>query len=186
VPGGTYKWAGVAKHTKDECNRWRTQRASEIAQIQPDVVLVIYGSFDMLDRKWDGSDTWTHVGLPDFDRALAQDIGDMTDLLGSGGAHVIWATYPRIRTGVVDGKVPLKDFPEYSHDRADRLNTLIREAVAQRPFASVLELRRHLQAWPNGELDGVKRPDGVHPNAIEAVNIADWIGDQLVTDPTLR
>ena len=186
VPGGTYRWAGVEKHTKNQCNSWATQRKSEIDKIKPDVVLVMYGSFDMLDRKWDGSDTWTHVGMPDFDVKLSENIAKMTDLLGSTGAHVVWATYPRIRTGVVDGAAPAHDFPESEDYRSDRLDTLIREAAMQRPFASVLELRRYMQAWPGGELDGVKRPDGVHPNEYEGIEIADWIGTQLTTDPTLR
>jgi len=128
----------------------------------------------------------TGIGMPDFDAALSQNIADMTDILGSTGAHVVWATYPRVRTGVIDGIRPKHDYPEFAHFRVDRLNTFIREAVAQRPFASVLELRRLMETWPNGELDPVKRPDGIHPNEFEAVHIAHWIGIQLETDPTLR
>ena len=186
VPGGTYRWAGPPKHTTDKCNRWRTVRVREIQSIKPDLVLIMYGSFDVLDRRWDGSDTWTHIGLPDFDAALAKNIGDMTDLLGSTGAHVVWTTYPRVRTGVIDGVPPAHDWPEDAPYRVDRLDTFIREAVAFRPFASVLDVRRHMQAWPNGELDPVKRPDGIHPNPFEAVKLAEWIGTQLETDPTLR
>jgi hypothetical protein len=183
VPGGTYRWAGQPKHTEPKCNDWRTQRAADVAAINPHVVLVIYGSFDLLDRKWDGSDTWTHVGRPDFDALLQQNIEDMTDVLGFGGARVIWATYPRTRTGVIDGVVPKVDYPEVAEYRVDRLNTFIREAVAQRPFAGVLELRRHLQAiWPEGELDPVRRPDGIHPNEQEIATLAEWAGSQIMED----
>jgi len=124
--------------------------------------------------------------MPDFDAALSKDIDEMTDLLGSTGAHVIWTTYPRVRTGVIDGVPPAHDWPEFASYRVDRLDTFIREAVAARPFASVLDVRRHMQAWPKGELDPVKRPDGIHPNAFEAVKLAEWVGTQLETDPTLR
>jgi len=183
VPGGTYRWAGQPKHTEDKCNNWREQRAKDIAAIKPHVVLIIYGSFDLLDRKWDGSDTWTHIGNQDFDTALKQNIEDMTDLLAYGGARVLWATYPRTRTGVIDGVPPKTDYPEVAEYRVDRLNTFIREAAAARPFAGVIDLRRHMQtAWPNGELDPVKRPDGIHPNDYEAVNIAEWLGDQVEKD----
>lgn len=186
VPGGTYRWAGVTKHTTDKCNSWRTDRAREIQSIKPDLVLIVYGSFDLLDRKWDGSDTWTHIGMPDFDAALSKNIDDMTDILGSTGAHVVWTTSPRVRTGVIDGVPPAHDWPESAAHRVDRLDTFIREAVAFRPFASLLEVRRYMQAWPNGELDPVKRPDGIHPSAVEAVKLAEWVGTQLETDPTLR
>jgi hypothetical protein len=177
---------GEPKHTEDKCNRWRETRAHEIEVIKPHVVVVMYGSFDMLDRKWDGSDTWTHIGLPDFDAALRTNIADMTDLLGAGGARVIWATYPRVRTGVRDGVRPAQDYPEFDEMRVDRLNTFIREAVAQRPFAGMLELRRYMQSWPKGELDPVKRPDGLHPNDFEAINIAEWIAEQVVYDVARR
>jgi peptidoglycan/LPS O-acetylase OafA/YrhL len=186
VPGGTYRWAGEPKHTEDKCNRWRETRAHEIEVIKPHVVVIMYGSFDMLDRRWDGSDEWTHIGRPDFDLALRTNIADMTDLLGAGGARVIWATYPRVRTGVRDGVRPAHDYPEFDEMRVDRLNTFIREAVAQRPFAGMLELRRYMQSWPKGELDPVKRPDGLHPNDFEAINIAEWIAEQVVYDVARR
>jgi hypothetical protein len=180
VPGGTYRWAGTPKHTEDKCNNWPETRAAEIAKIKPHIVLIIYGSFDLLDRQWDGSNDWTHVGRPDFDRLLDKYIAQMTDMSGFGGARVVWATYPRTRTGVHDGIMPAKDWPETAGYRVDRLNTLIREAVSVRPFAEILELRRYMQAWPNGELDPVKRPDGIHPNDEEAVSLSSWIGEQLL------
>jgi len=181
VPGGTYRWAGQPKHTEDKCNNWKETRAREIATIQPHVVLVIYGSFDLLDRRWDGSDEWTHIGRPDFDRLLKQNIEEMTDLLAAGGARVIWATYPRTRTGVIDGVPPPRDFPEVDEYRVARLNTFIREVTAARPFAGVIDLRRYMQAWPNGELDPERRPDGIHPSDHEAVNIAEWAAQQLMS-----
>jgi peptidoglycan/LPS O-acetylase OafA/YrhL len=182
VPGGTYRWAGQPKHTEDKCNDWAITRAQEIQKIRPHVVLVIYGSFDLLDRQWDGSDEWTHVGRPDFDRALVDNIAKMTDILGSEGARVVWAMYPRTRTGIIDGKAPPVDHPETAEYRVDRLNTLIRQVVAARPFADVLELRRYMQAWPNGELDPERRPDGIHPSDDQAEAIAQWMALQLLRD----
>ena len=187
VPGGTYRWAGQAKHTEPKCNDWQAQRAADIAAIRPHVVLVIFGSFDLLDRQWDGSDTWTHIGRPDFDQLLIDNIEEMTDVLAFGGARVLWATYPRTRTGVIDGVAPPTDHPEVASYRVDRLNTFIRAATAARPFAGVIDLRRHLQTtWPNGELDPEKRPDGIHPSDTEAVKIAAWMGDQIVADVSRR
>ena len=180
VPGGTYRWAGQPKHTEEKCNRWPETRAHEIARIRPHVALVLYGSFDVLDRKWDGSDAWTHIGLPDFDRALKANIDRMTDVLGAAGARVVWTTYPRVRSGIVDGVPPATDWPETADHRVDRLNTFIRQSAASRRFAEVLDLRRTMQAWPNGELDPVRRPDGIHPSEEDATAIASWLGEQLL------
>ena len=187
VPGGTYRWAGQPKHTESKCNDWRAQRMADIAAIRPHVVLVIFGSFDLLDRRWDGSDTWTHIGKPDFDQLLVDGIEEMTDVLAVGGARVLWATYPRTRTGVIDGVAPPTDHPEVASYRVDRLNTFIRAATAARPFAGVIDLRRHLQtSWPGGELDPERRPDGIHPSDTEAAKIAAWMGTQIVTAVSRR
>lgn len=187
VPGGTTRWASLPPtHTAEICNSWRETRAREIAEINPHVVVVMYGSFDLLDRKWDGSDEWTHIGKPDFDRALKVNIDDMTDLFAAGGARVLWTTYPRVRTGIIDDVVPKVDFPEFAEYRVARLNTFIRAAVATRPFAGIIDLRRHMQLWPGGELDPARRPDGIHPSPREAVNVAEWLGDQVLSDVERR
>jgi hypothetical protein len=187
VPGGTYRWAGQPKHTESKCNDWQAQRTADIAAIRPHVVLVIFGSFDLLDRQWDGSDTWTHIGRPDFDQRLKDAIEEMTDVLAAGGARVLWATYPRTRTGVIDGVRPPTDYPEVASYRVDRLNTFIRTAAAARPFAGVIDLRRHLQTtWPEGELDPERRPDGIHPSETEAAKLAAWMGDQIVAAVSRR
>jgi hypothetical protein len=76
---------------------------------------------------------------------------------------------------------PTKHFPETDEYRVARLNTFIREAVARRPFAGVIDLRRYMQTqFPNGELDRERRPDGIHPSYYEAVNIAQWAALQAV------
>ena len=180
VPGGTYRWAGEPKHTESQCNDWKTQREREIAKIRPHVVLLVYGSFDLLDRQWDGSDEWTHIGRPDFDAALVDNIELMTDTLAYGGARVVWATYPRTVTGVRDGIWPEEWHPETAEYRVARLNTFIRQVVARRPYAQVLDLRRFMQTWPGGELDPELRPDGIHPSEEMATLTGEWLARQLV------
>ena len=181
VRGGEYRYAGEPKATDPKCNGWVEKRAEELAEIRPHVTLVLYGSFDVLDRRLPGSSRWRHIGQPGYDRLVEREIERLTDLALAAGSRVMWATYPALRTGTVEGVPPTRRHPENDPARVERLNELIREVVASRPGTAVLEYRRRLQEWPGGELDPERRPDGVHPKWEELRELAAWVGPQLVT-----
>lgn len=183
VIGGEYRYAGELSDTNDTCNRWREQRAKELAEIRPHVVFVLIGSFDLIDRRLPGSDRWHHIGEPHFDALLRDGIAGMTDLALHSGSQIVWALHPAIRTGTVQGVPPATVHPEHDVARVERLNQLIREVVADRDGASTIDLRGYLQRWPGGELDPERRPDGVHPSAEVVPDIAAWLGIQLAAAP---
>jgi hypothetical protein len=180
VTGGQFRYAGRAERTTEKCDSWPEVRAREIAAIKPHVVLVLHGSFDVLDRRLAGSDRWQHVGMPAYDAVAKAAIGRMVDLFLDGGARVLWAVYPHVRTGIVDGRLPAHDYPESDPYRMDRFNTLARPVVAGRRGAQMLELERQLQAWPGGELDRSRRLDGLHPDPDQVPALASWIGEQVL------
>jgi hypothetical protein len=180
VTGGDFRYAGRVEPTSTKCNSWQHDRAEEVATLRPHVVVVLHGSFDVLDRRLPGSTEWQHVGMPAYDARTAQAIATMVDLFRANGAHVLWAAYPHIRTGVVDGIAPPDDFPESEPFRMDRFNTLARHVVATRPGAEMLELERRMQAWPGGELSHDHRLDGIHPDPDQVPALAAWIGDQVL------
>jgi peptidoglycan/LPS O-acetylase OafA/YrhL/lysophospholipase L1-like esterase len=180
VTGGEFRYAGRVEPTSPKCDAWPVDRAAEIAAIHPHIVIVLHGSFDVLDRRLPGLDGWVHVGVPAYDSVAKQAIGQMVDLFLDNGAHVLWAAYPWIRTGVIDGIPPARDFPEADAARMDRFNTLARQVVASRPGAAMLELQRRMRTWPKGELDPDHRLDGLHPNPDEVPTLAEWIGDQAL------
>ena len=188
VRGGEYRYAGETKATDERCNRWIETRSEELAEIRPHLTLVIYGSFDVLDRRLPGSDSWRHVGQPAYDRMLRREMERLTDMARAAGSRVMWSTYPAVRTGTVDGVPPERRYAENDPERVNRLNRLIRSVAASRPGTSILELRHHLQSWPGGELDPERRPDGVHPSWAQLGELVQWIGPQLVDvvrgDPT--
>jgi hypothetical protein len=62
----------------------------------------------------------------------------------------------------------------------DRYNTLVRQVVAARPGAEMMELSRQMRLWPGGELDQDFRLDGIHPDPDVADDLAAWIGDQVL------
>jgi hypothetical protein len=180
VTGGSFRYAGRVEPTSPKCNGWERDRAAEIAVIKPHVVVVVHGSFDVLDRKLPGTDEWVHVGMPAYDARTKDAIARMVDLFLDGGARVLWAAYPHIRTGVLDGVPPVRDFPETDGARMDRFNTLARQVVAARPGAHMLELQRRMQAWPGGEMDPERRLDGIHPDPDQVPALAAWMGDQVL------
>ncbi len=64
------------------CN-WRERWPSELAQFQPDVVVMLVGAWDILDRDVDG-----HVvkfGSVEYDTSFLHQLDDATNLLASTG-----------------------------------------------------------------------------------------------------
>jgi lysophospholipase L1-like esterase len=154
------------------------------------VVVVAYGTFDVLDRRLPGTASWQHLGEPAYDDYVLREIRQLTATLGSDGAHVVWLVTPHVEIGVRDdGTRPSHPFPESDPARMDRFNALVRRVVAETPGAGIIDLQAHLRSWPGGELDPDRRPDGVHPSPAAAREIAAWLGPQLVSfavDPPPR
>ncbi len=57
---------------QDNCANWPQKRADDVRVYDPDVVLFLAGRWEVLDRVHNG--VWTHVGNPDYDAYLAQQM----------------------------------------------------------------------------------------------------------------
>jgi peptidoglycan/LPS O-acetylase OafA/YrhL len=175
--GGPYRSTGETLTQKPECETWPARWAQRISHAKPDVVLLIIGRWETVDRVNEGH--WTHVGDTGFDGYIAGELRRALDILGSTGARVVVTTTPYNRRGEQpDGSL----YPEDEPDRVDEWNALLRRVVGQRKYASVLDLNEKL--CPNGvytnKIDGIKmRMDGLHPTP-EAVNwLTPWLEDAL-------
>jgi hypothetical protein len=175
--GGPYRSTGETLTQKPECESWPARWAQRISHARPDVVLLIIGRWETVDRVNEGR--WTHVGDPAFDGYIAGELRRALDILGSTGARVVVTTTPYSRRGEQpDGS----QYPEDEPDRVDAWNTLLRRIVGQRRYATVLDLNEKL--GPDGvytnKVDGIRmRIDGLHPTP-EAVNwLTPWIEDAL-------
>lgn len=178
--GGFYRYAGVPKEAEAKCNTWATQRLRDIEDIRPQVVVISYGVFDVLDRQLSSDAAWTRLGEADYDAYVRTEIAAFTDLMSSQGAKVVWLVQPDVEIGVTDdGNRPLVSFPESDPRRMARFNELVRQVVDTRPNSQTLDLKAHLQSWPGGELDPKLRPDGVHSSPAGSKDIAAWLGPQL-------
>jgi peptidoglycan/LPS O-acetylase OafA/YrhL len=175
--GGPYRYAGETLSQKPECDAWPARWSQRINHDRPDVVLLIVGRWEVVDRVNEGH--WTHIGDDAYDAYLRGELGRALDILSSTGAHVVVTTEPYNRRGErADGSL----YPEDQPARADRWNTLLRNAIGKRPNVTVLDLNKKL--GPNGyytnKVDGIKmRIDGVHPTPEAVKWLTPWLADAL-------
>lgn len=174
--GGSYRYLRDIA-TFADCD-WTTRFSTLIRDQRPDVVVLVTGIWEVVDRRFPDSDRWTQIGDPDVDARILSEVVSAIDLLGSGGANVVVLTYPHFQAGL---NRSFTDLPESEPGRVDRLNKLLRTAAAQRPgVARIVDFQAWYAQQPGGEEDAARRPDGVHFADSYAPVIGAWLGPQLV------
>ncbi len=175
--GGPYRYTGVTLNQKPECDTWPIRWSQRINHDRPDVVLLIVGRWEVVDRLNEGR--WTHIGEPGYDGYLRGELSRALDILGSTGARIVVTTEPyNRRAEKPDGSL----YPEDDPDRVDEWNALVRSVAKKRPNVSVLDLNAKLT--PNGyytnRVDGIRmRSDGVHPTPEAVEWLTPWLVDAL-------
>ncbi len=175
--GGPYRYVGQTLNQKPECDAWPSRWAQRISYDRPDVVLLMIGRWEIVDRMNEGS--WTHIGEPAYDAYLRGELGRALDILGSTGARVVVTTEPyNRRAEKPDGSL----YPEDKPERVDRWNSLLRSEIKQRRNVTLLDLNKKM--CPNGyyttKVDGIKmRSDGVHPTPEAVEWLTPWLTDAL-------
>jgi len=156
--------------------------AQDIAITDPDIAVVLVGPWEVADWRDPDTGDWVHIGQPDFDELVRQEIHEAVDILSAGGAEVYWLTSPRIRIGTVDGAPPAFDRPASNPLRMARFNTLVAEVAAERPDdVTVIDLAGYLRSTPGGEMDPALRPDGIHLTWDSATAVSnDWLGPAIL------
>jgi hypothetical protein len=161
------------------CN-WRERWPGELAEFQPDVVVMLVGAWDILDRDLGG-----HVlkfGSVEYDTSFLHQLDDATTLLASTGAKVVVLTTPFFSRPELVGQTG-REWPEYDPWRVDRINSLYRDFLANHPGRyRMIDLNRFVspQGKFSDELNGqVIRGDGVHFTDAGALMIANWLAPQL-------
>nr|WP_194946022.1 acyltransferase family protein [Mycolicibacterium malmesburyense] len=175
--GGPYRYVGQTLNQKPVCDTWPSRWAERVKHERPDVVLLIVGRWEVVDRMNEGR--WTHVGESTYDAYLRSELNRALDILSSTGARVVVTTEPYNRRAEKrDGSL----YPEDDPDRVDDWNALLRSAVKYRSNVTVLDLNRKL--GPNGGytnwIDGIRiRSDGVHPTPEAVEWLMPWLTDAL-------
>ncbi|HYZ66947.1 MAG TPA: acyltransferase family protein [Mycobacterium sp.] len=179
--GGPYRYFGDTLDQKPECDTWPSRWAQRVAHDRPDVVLLMIGRWEIMDRFFQGR--WTHIGDPAYDAYLTDELRRALDILGSTGARLVVTNEPYNRRGEQpDGSL----YPEDQPVRVDRWNTLLRQVVAQRPNVAVLDFNSKLS--PNGyytaKVNGILvRSDGVHLTPEGVKWLTPWLEDAVAAPP---
>jgi len=148
-PGSVVDIEGSVTAAAQGCAHWPQTWKEQVDRLNPDVVALELGRWEVSDRFIDG--TWTRIGEPAWDHLFATELSSAIRILSSRGAHVVVFTLPYVlqTTDAPNGTPWDINQPV----RTDRYNALVRRTVGLFPrVASVIDLNRLLD--PNGVYTG--------------------------------
>jgi peptidoglycan/LPS O-acetylase OafA/YrhL len=160
--GSPRRFRGKDSDDPSFCLKWPQLRAQEVAQDKPDVVAVLVGEWELMDRYRDGR--WQHIGEPAYDAYLAQQLDLLINVVSARGATVALFTAPCSAPAESPSGAL---WPENDPARLARFNQLLREAAARYPTkTTVVDLKSIV--CPGGKyvttMDGyqLRSSDGIH------------------------
>jgi peptidoglycan/LPS O-acetylase OafA/YrhL/lysophospholipase L1-like esterase len=151
----------VAAEPLDE-QPWPDQWLRAMNETQPNVVVLLAGRWEVVDREYRG--TWTNILNPTFAAYVKSQLEMASQLVTATGARLVFLTAPCTDSGEQPDGAP---WPEDSPTRLAEYNKLIREVAADHAQTdSVVDL--DAAACPGGKftrtVDGqvIRNPDGIH------------------------
>lgn len=175
-----YRYIGQVDAVPSQCDGWPGTWLGDVRSTDPDVVALLVGRWEVMDRMIDGR--WQSVGDPDFDQHVLADLNRVLPLLTSRGARVALLTPPYYhRTERPDGGLYPEDVPR----RVDLFTALLRRFAAEHPHTvSIVDLGGRMSPAPDtysSYIDGVfARYDGVHVTPQAATLLAPWLLPRLI------
>jgi SGNH domain (fused to AT3 domains) len=161
---------GIETRPADSCRTVETFPEA-IRKFDPDVVVVLYGAWDVYDASFDHGRTRSSPGHAEWDRHCAAAIAAAARRLSAAGAHVLWLAPPCFapHPGASDtGAV------WYDPARVDALRSVAR-SVAPQTGITVSDVV-HDTGCP---VDFAARPDGVHYSDPGADAVAARLGPEI-------
>jgi lysophospholipase L1-like esterase len=162
---------GVEYRPPDWCNT-RATWPKVLAEFEPDVVVVLYGAWDVYDASLDHGVTWTSPGEPAWDAFYRGIVADTSARLSATGAKILWLAPPCFAAapGADDA-----DAPWYDPARVDTIGAIDRQVAAH----------NHMTVSPVAHdlgcpVDYGARPDGVHYADTGADAVANRLGPQIL------
>jgi peptidoglycan/LPS O-acetylase OafA/YrhL/lysophospholipase L1-like esterase len=164
-------WEAVPRR----CDEWLdSDLPARVGELQPDVVMLMTTSWDVIDRRWTGTDALSPLDA-DYATRLTADLADVSRrLLAAGAAHIVWVLEP----------IPNVYWWSSGQAQEDPARHAVAYAAmrtaADDPAVSVVDL----PSWLDGAAltaDRDARPDGVHWSPDTSARIArEFLGEQLV------
>jgi len=184
--GTPYRYFGSVRDGPPECETWPQRWSEAVGRTDPDVVAVLVGRWEVMDRMRDGR--WQHIGEPAFDDYIAGELEQAITVLGAHGARVVFLTAPYYHRGErPDGGT----WPEDEPWRADAYNAVLSKVVARHsgsvallPFGAEVSPGRAYTEYVDGLM---MRYDGVHltPRGVQRI-LAPWLLPRLLADAPWR
>jgi hypothetical protein len=180
VEGGPFRYFGRLYQPLPQCQGWDRTWSAAIQANHPDVVAVVAGRWELMDRLYNGR--WTSVGDPEFNEYLTWEFTRAIIVAHSTGARVALFTTPYYKRG----QGPAENnglWPEDVPARVDAINNIIRAVAAAHPdFVSLVDFGGRMS--PEGRLaitiGGIKvRSDGVHLTRASGAVVAPWMLPEL-------
>ena len=141
---------------------WQYQWLDAISQVKPNVVVVLAGRWEVVNRQYQGQ--WTNILSPTFAAYVKQQLQMTSQLVASTGAYIVFLTAPCTDEGEQPDGAP---WPEDSPQRLAVYNKLVRQVAAEHPTTdSVVDL--NAAACPGGKFTStlhgtsLRMSDGIH------------------------
>ena len=141
---------------------WPNQWLSAIGQVKPNVVVLLAGRWEVVDRQYQGK--WTNILNPTYAAYVKSQLEPASQLVTAAGAHMVFLTAPCTDEGEQPDGAP---WPEDNPARLAVYNKLVREVAAEHPTTdSAVDLFG--AACPGGKFAGsihgvtIRQTDGVH------------------------
>ena len=178
LESGRYRYAGDVNATPRQCADMPQRWARAAHDHSADVVAVLVGRWEVMDREIDGR--WTSLGAPEYEHYLRERLDAALRTIAGTGARPVLLTAPYSRrVERPDGGL----WPEDTDHRVDRWNALVREVAAeQHPAVPVVDLNRRTapQGHYTDEVEGVPlRYDGLHITRSAGRWLAPWLLPEL-------
>ena len=141
---------------------WPNQWLSAINEVKPNVVVLLAGRWEVVDREYQGN--WTNILQPAYAAYVKQQLEQASQLVTASGAHMVFLTAPCTDEGEQPDGAP---WPEDNPDRLAVYNKLVREVAAEHPRTDTA-VNLFGAACPGGKfaatVDGttIRMSDGVH------------------------
>ena len=159
---------------------WPVPVAPAMNETQPNVVVLLAGRWEVVDREYRG--TWTNILNPTFAAYVKRQLEMASQLVTATGARMVFLTAPCTDSGEQPDGAP---WPEDSPARLAEYNKLIREVAADHAQTdSVVDL--DAAACPGGKFtstvdgDVIRNPDGIHFSPIGGQVLAPKIMPAIV------
>ena len=163
--------AGMPSPDPDQppnCPDWKQIWTSNLVDSQPDVVMILVGRWEIVNRMHDGQ--WMNIGEPAYNSYIRSQLEAAVRLAGSQGARVVLLTMPYVAPqSAPDGTL----YPETIPARVDQFNAIVRQVAAEHSnWVSVIDL--------NAMLD----PAGKYTSQVGAVTTRNLVDANGVPDGT--